>query len=60
VLTANWSAQGGMRAQELIGKGFLTMLLRILRMLYVVWVTASLTNVLVSFWKTVSELIYFL
>jgi len=26
-------------------------------MLYVVWVTASLTNVLVSFWKTVSELI---
>ena len=25
VLTANWSAQGGMRAQELIGKGFLTM-----------------------------------
>jgi N-glycosylase/DNA lyase len=25
VLTANWSAQGGMRAQELIDKGFLTM-----------------------------------
>jgi len=25
VLTANWSAQGGMRAQELIGEGFLTM-----------------------------------
>jgi len=25
VLTANWSAQGGMRAQELIGEGFLNM-----------------------------------